>query len=95
MGIRGDYCGIARKPGLDSGCRSHVTRLCRNRALTASVDRHTPIGVTALVVVLEEARHRRLAFKVAIVLYLLAVLDMGINVCISGVVGWRVSGVVD
>ena len=47
------------------------------------------IGVTALVVVLEEARHRRLAFKVAIVLYLLAVLDMGINVCVSGVVGWK------
>ena len=47
------------------------------------------IGVTALVVVLEDAKHRRLAFKVAIVLYLLAVLDMGINVCISGVVGWR------
>ena len=47
------------------------------------------IGVTALVVVLEEASQRRLAFKVAIVLYLLAVLDMGINVCVSGVVGWR------
>ncbi len=47
------------------------------------------IGVTALVVVLEEARHRRLAFRVAIVLYLLAVLDMGINVLISGVVGWK------
>ena len=47
------------------------------------------IGVTALVVVLEEARHRRLALKVAIVLYQLAVLDMGINVCISGVVGWK------
>ena len=47
------------------------------------------IGVTALVVVLEEARHRRIAFKVAIVLYLMAVLDMGINVCVSGVVGWR------
>jgi len=47
------------------------------------------IGVTALVVVLEEARHRRLAFRVAIILYLLAVLDMGINVLISGVVGWR------
>jgi len=47
------------------------------------------IGVTALVVVLEEAKHRRLAFRVAIVLYLLAVLDMGINVCISGVVGWK------
>jgi len=47
------------------------------------------IGITALVVVLEEAKHRRLAFRVAIILYLLAVLDMGINVCISGVVGWR------
>jgi hypothetical protein len=42
-----------------------------------------------LVVVLEEARLRRLAFRVAIVLYLLAVPDMGINVLISGVVGWR------
>ena len=47
------------------------------------------IGVTALVVVLEEAKHWRLAFRVAIILYLLAVLDMGINVLISGVVGWR------
>jgi hypothetical protein len=47
------------------------------------------IGVTALVVVLEEARLRRLAFRTAIVLYLLAVLDMGINVCVSGVVGWK------
>jgi len=47
------------------------------------------IGVTALVVVLEDAWQRRIAFKVAIVLYLLAVLDMGINVCVSGVVGWR------
>ena len=47
------------------------------------------IGVTALVVVLEEPRYRRFAFKVAILLYLLAVLDMGINVCVSGVVGWR------
>lgn len=47
------------------------------------------IGVTALVVVLEDVRQRRLAFKAAIILYLLAVLDMGINVCISGVVGWK------
>jgi hypothetical protein len=47
------------------------------------------IGVTALVVVLEEARYRRLAFRAAIVLYLLAVLDMGVNVLVSGVVGWR------
>src|ERR1022692_5328524 len=47
------------------------------------------IGVTALVVVLEEARHCRLAFKVAIVTYLLVVLDQGVNVCVSGVVGWK------
>jgi hypothetical protein len=47
------------------------------------------IGVTALVVVLENAAHRRLAFKAAIILYLLSVMDMGINVCISGVVGWK------
>jgi hypothetical protein len=47
------------------------------------------IGVTGLIPVLEEARLRRLAFKVAIVLYLLAILDMGINVLVSGVVGWR------
>ena len=45
----------------------------------------------SLVVVLEEARLRRLAFKVAIVIYLAAVLDMGINVLVSGVVGWRAS----
>lgn len=50
------------------------------------------IGVTALVVVLEDPRHRRLAFKAAIILYLLAVLDMGINVCVSGVVGWKSGG---
>ena len=47
------------------------------------------IGVTGLVVVLEEARLRRFAFKVAIILYLLGLIDMGINVLISGVVGWR------
>lgn len=47
------------------------------------------IGVTALVAVLDEAKLRRLAFKFAIVLYLLGLLDMGINVLISGVVGWR------
>ena len=47
------------------------------------------IGITGLVVVLEEARLRRLAFKVAIILYLLGLVDMGINVLISGVVGWK------
>lgn len=47
------------------------------------------IGVTGLVVVLEEAGLRRIAFKAAIVLYLLGLLDMGINVLVSGVVGWQ------
>jgi hypothetical protein len=47
------------------------------------------IGVTGLVIVLEEPRWRRLAFKAAVILYLLGLLDMGINVLISGVVGWR------
>jgi len=47
------------------------------------------IGVTGLVLVLDEARPRRLAFNTAIVLYLLGLLDMGINVLISGVVGWQ------
>jgi len=47
------------------------------------------IGVTALVLVLEEAGLRRLAFKAAIVLYLLAVLDMGIKILVFGVVGWK------
>lgn len=47
------------------------------------------IGITGLVVVLEETRLRRLAFKAAIILYLLGLVDMGINVLISGVVGWK------
>lgn len=47
------------------------------------------IGVTGLVVVLEEAKLRRFASKAAVVLYLLGLLDMGINVLISGVVGWK------
>jgi hypothetical protein len=50
------------------------------------------IGITGLVVVLEEARWRRIAFKTAIILYLLGLLDMGINVLISGVVGWKPVG---
>jgi hypothetical protein len=47
------------------------------------------IGVTGLVLVLEEIKLRRFAFKTAIILYLLGLLDMGINVLVSGVVGWK------
>jgi len=51
------------------------------------------IGVTGLVVVIEEAKWRRLAFRAAIILYLLGLVDMGVNVLVSGVVGWKaVSG---
>ena len=49
------------------------------------------IGVTGLIVVLDEPDLRRIAFRAAVILYLLAVLDMGINVLMSGVVGWRVA----
>ena len=47
------------------------------------------IGVTSLVLVLEEEKLRKLAFRTAIIVYLLALLDMGVNVLVSGVVGWR------
>jgi len=48
------------------------------------------IGVTGLILVLDEAGHRRLAFRAAIVIYLLALVDMGVNVLISGVEGWKI-----
>lgn len=47
------------------------------------------IGITGLVVVLEERSLRRLAFKTAVVLYLAGLIDMGVNVLVSGVVGWH------
>jgi hypothetical protein len=47
------------------------------------------IGITGLVLVLDQPRLRRLAFMTAIILYLLGLLDMGINVLVSGVIGWH------
>ena len=47
------------------------------------------IGVTGLLFVLEETRLRKVIFYTSIVLYLLAVIDMAINILISGAVGWR------
>jgi hypothetical protein len=47
------------------------------------------IGITGLVLVLDQPRLRRVAFMTAIILYLLSLLDMGINVLVSGVVGWH------
>lgn len=47
------------------------------------------IGVTGLLFVLEETSLRKTIFYTAIVLYLLAVIDMAANILISGAVGWR------
>jgi hypothetical protein len=46
------------------------------------------IGVTGLLFVLENTKLRQSIFYAAIVLYLLAVVDMAINILISGTVGW-------
>jgi len=46
------------------------------------------IGITALVPVMESAAQRRAVLWIGIVLYLLGILDMSINVLVSGVVGW-------
>jgi nitrate reductase NapE component len=47
------------------------------------------IGVTGLLFVLDETSLRKTIFYTSIVLYLLAVVDMAINILISGAVGWR------
>lgn len=47
------------------------------------------IGVTGLLFVLEETKLRKVIFYTSIVLYLLAVVDMAINILISGAVGWK------
>jgi hypothetical protein len=46
------------------------------------------IGVSGLLFVMDEVKYRKNIFNVAIVLYLLAVLDMAVNILISGSVGW-------
>ncbi len=47
------------------------------------------IGIAGLLFVVDEPKLRRIIFYVTIVLYLLAIVDMAINVLISGAVGWR------
>ena len=46
------------------------------------------IGVTGLLFVLENSKLRQTIFYAAIILYLLAVVDMALNILISGAVGW-------
>jgi len=47
------------------------------------------IGISSLVLVLDTSNGRKLAFKIAVLLYLLGVLDMSLNILLSGVLGWR------
>jgi hypothetical protein len=47
------------------------------------------IGIGALAFVLETRKTRRTVFQVSAVLYVLAVVDMSINVLLSGFLGWQ------
>ena len=64
------------------GLRSNPWLMLDTALLTQSM------GVTGLVLVLDEARYRRCAFKAAIVPCLWGLLDRGITVRISSPVGW-------
>jgi hypothetical protein len=46
------------------------------------------IGVTALIVVLDQEWMRMLAFRTAVLFYLSSITAMGIAVLVSGIVGW-------
>ena len=47
------------------------------------------IGITGLVFTLDSPSHRKAAFRVAMILYVLGVLDMSLNILLSGVLGWE------
>ena len=47
------------------------------------------IGVTALVPVLETRKARSITLRIAIVIYLAAIIDMSVNVLVSGWLGWK------
>jgi uncharacterized membrane protein YfhO len=46
------------------------------------------IGVTGLLFILDNTKLRQTIFYTSIILYLVAVVDMAINILISGAVGW-------
>ena len=46
------------------------------------------IGVTSLIYVIDSSNYRRSALYTAIVLYMLAIVDMSANILITGWVGW-------
>lgn len=47
------------------------------------------IGITGLLFVLEDGIFRQLAFRAALVLYVCAVIDMSINILLTGWFGWE------
>lgn len=47
------------------------------------------IGMSALAFVLESKNGRRLVFRIGATLYALGVMDMAINILLSGVYGWK------
>ncbi len=46
------------------------------------------IGLTGLVFVLASKKGRELAFRAAVVLYILGVVDISLNILLSGWLGW-------
>lgn len=50
------------------------------------------IGITGLVFVLEGPKARRFAFRVGLALYVLAIIDMSINILLTGWLGWKKVG---
>ena len=46
------------------------------------------IGITALVVILDQEWMRVYAFRIAVLFYVSAIMAMGVAVLVSGVVGW-------
>ena len=50
------------------------------------------IGITGLLFVLDSKQARRFVFKVVVILYVCAVVDMSINVALTGWFGWQEMG---
>lgn len=46
------------------------------------------IGVTSLIYVIDSAYYRRIALYTAIAFYMLAIVDMSINILLTGWLGW-------
>jgi|FLOH01.1.fsa_nt_gi hypothetical protein len=47
------------------------------------------LGMSALAFVIETRSGRRFIFRAAALMYVLGVIDMAVNILISGVVGWK------